>query len=204
MKLLLIKKLRIPSVKIEVLPFFNMPDQIEPVSICKNLNSFIYPSTGLSHKNHAVLLKAWDLLFQEGYNFELHLTISESDIKLIRNINNLKSRGLNIINHGIITDPELLTLYKMTEYLVYPSLNESFGLPLLEAVQQNCMIITADLPYSREAVIPTSVFNPYRPSSLKSAILQTISHKGIEKKSMIITENKIDSFIELINKYYNT
>jgi glycosyltransferase involved in cell wall biosynthesis len=200
MKQLLIKKLGISSGQVEVLPFYSLPVHTKPVNTNKNINSFIYPSTGLSHKNHAVLLKAWNLLFHEGYNFELHLTLPYSNIKLINDINYLKSKGLNIINHGIIAHSELLKLYDLTAYLVYPSLNESFGLPLLEAIQHDCKIVAADLPYSKEAVIPTAKFNPYSPSSLKDAILKSIDQKGIENKSVIITENKIESFIGLITK----
>lgn len=199
MKQLLMRKLRIQSKHVEVLPFFCLSDQIEPFISSKKPDSFIYPSTGLGHKNHVVLLKAWELLHQEDHNFELNLTIPETNKKLIKLISVLKAKGLKIINHEIIGQNELLTLYQSCEFLVYPSLNESFGLPLIEAIQQNCKIIVADLPYSKETIIPTSKFNPHQPSSLKNAIVEATSQKDNEKKSEIITKNKIDSFIELLN-----
>lgn len=201
MKQLLMRKLRITSNLVEILPFFCIPDQMVPIISSKKPDSFIYPSTGLGHKNHIVLIKAWELLHQAGHEFELHLTIPETDIKLIKLISVMKSRGIKILNHGIIGQNELLSLYQSCEYLVYPSLNESFGLPLIEAIQQNCKVIAADLPYSKETIIPTSKFNPYRPSSLLNAILEAISQIDNEKKSVIITENKIDSFIELLNTH---
>lgn len=199
MKQLLIRKLRIPNKHVEVLPFFCLSDQKGHIINSKKPDSFIYPSTGLLHKNHLVLLKAWELLHQEGHNFELHLTIPNTDVKLIKLISSLKSKGLKIMNYGIIDQSELLALYRSSEYLVYPSLNESFGLPLIEAIQHNCKVIAADLPYSKETIIPTAKFNPYQPSSLKNAILESISQKDNQKKSVIISENKIDSFINLLN-----
>ena len=199
MKILLTRKLRIPEQNIEILPFFSISDKMVPFTCSKNPESFIYPSTGVAHKNHIVLLKAWELLHKEGYNFELHLTIANTDLKLIRFIGTLKSKGLKIINHGIIGQSELLALYQATEYLVYPSLNESFGLPLIEAIQQNCKVIAADLPYYEDTIIPTSKFNPYQPISLKNAIIEATSPKNKGIKSMIITENKIDLLIELLN-----
>lgn len=199
MKQLLTRKLRITNKKVEILPFFCLKDQIGPIINSKKPDSFIYPSTGLGHKNHVILLKAWELLHQVGHNFELHLTIPETDIKLMKLISSLKAQGLKIVNHGIITQSELLSLYQSSEYLVYPSLNESFGLPLIEAIQQNCKVIAADLPYFKETIMPTAKFNPYQPSSLKNAILEAISQKENEKKSEIIMENKIDSLIELLN-----
>lgn len=199
MKQLLVRKLRIQDKNIDIIPFFCLPDQIEPVISSKIANSFIYPSTGLRHKNHFVLLKAWELLYEEGYSFELHLTIPETDTSLLKLISSLNSNGLKIINHGIIAHNELIHLYQLSEYLVYPSLNESFGLPLMEAIQQNCKVIAADLPYSKETIKPTALFNPHQPSSLKIAILEAISQKNNGTKSEIIAENKIDSLIGLLN-----
>ena len=199
MKQLLVRKLKIKDKNIEVIPFFCLPDQIEPMISSKKPDSFIYPSTGLGHKNHFVLLKAWELLYKEGYNFELHLTIPGTDTGLIKLISILKRKGLQIQNHGIIAQSELVHLYQVSEYLVYPSLNESFGLPLLEAIQQNCKVIAADLPYSKETIKPTALFNPHQPSSLKNAILEAIVQKNNGTKSEIIAENKIDSLIELLN-----
>ena len=199
MKQLLIKKMRIPRKHVEVMPFYCKLNQMISSVSSKKSNSFIYPSTGIGHKNHIVLLKAWELLYEAGFNFELHLTIPETDVKLIQLMTVMKSKGINIQNHGIIEQHELFTLYQSCEYLVYPSLNESFGLPLIEAIQQNCKVIAADLPYSKETIQPTSNFNPYRPFSLKNAILDAVSQKDNEKKSLIISENRIDSFIELLN-----
>ena len=204
MKQLLISKYSIPSKQVQILPFFYLSKKREATLSCKKPNSFIYPSTGLGHKNHLILLKAWELIHLEGHNFELHLTIPETDIKLIKLISVLKTSGLNILNHGIIAQGELITLYQSCEYLVYPSLNESFGLPLIEAIQYHCKVIAADLPYSKETVIPSAIFNPYDPYSLKNAILEATSHKDNEKKSEIITENKIDELIELLNTSINT
>ncbi len=198
-KKLLTMKLAIREQNIEVLPFFSISNKMVPFTCAKKHESFIYPSTGVVHKNHLILLKAWELLHKEGYDFELHLTIANTDWKLIRLIAILKSKGLKIINHGIIGKSELLALYQVTEYLVYPSLNESFGLPLIEAIQQNCKVIAADLPYYEDTIIPTSKFNPYQPGSLKNAIIEATSPKNKEKKSLIITENKIDLLIELLN-----
>jgi len=204
MKHLLIKRLGISDKYIEVLPFFDMADQEEAIITVKKPGSFLYPSTGLGHKNHLALLKAWELLHQENRDFELHLTIPTTDLKLTKLIAELKSKGLKIINHGIIEKSELLALYQATEYVVYPSLNESFGLPLVEAVQQNCKIIAADLPYSKETIIPTTKFDPYQPNSLKNAIIEATLQMGNEKKSEIIIENKIDSLIALLNTSVNS
>ena len=45
-------------------------------------------------------------------------------------------------------------------YLIYPSLNESFGLPLIEAAQLDLVIIASDLPYVNEIISNYYSFNP--------------------------------------------
>lgn len=54
-----------------------------------------------------------------------------------------------IIPLGYISDSQLSYLYKHAEYLLYPSAYEGFGLPVVEAMQYGCPVITtrcASLP----------------------------------------------------------
>lgn len=45
---------------------------------------------------------------------------------------------------GHVTDAELVTLYQMAACLVFPSLYEGFGLPVLEAMSAGCPVITSN------------------------------------------------------------
>ena len=51
--------------------------------------------------------------------------------------------------HKQITDEALCVLYASADYLVFPSLYEGFGLPILEAVG-HCAVIANDIPVFRE------------------------------------------------------
>src|SRR6266480_1883351 len=44
---------------------------------------------------------------------------------------------------GYVSDEELITLYQMATCLVFPSLYEGFGLPVLEAMAAGCPVITS-------------------------------------------------------------
>ena len=204
MKKQLVRKMRISSENVMVLPFYSLTEKVPNSKSVKKSGSFIYPSTGVLHKNHRMLLTVWELLFNDGYNFELNLTIPEKDTELIRLINSLIQKGIRIKNHGIINKQELLALYQSAEYLVYPSLNESFGLPLMEAIQQDCKVITADLAYSKESILPTAKFDPYDPDSLKNAILRTVLNHEKNIKSKIIIEDKIDELINILEEPVNS
>jgi glycosyltransferase involved in cell wall biosynthesis len=101
--------------------------------------SFIYPAYYYPHKNHKFLLNKNDL-FKE-LNCELILTISSEDAAL-------GQLGLNHVKFvGSVDRNELLKLYNESNALVFPSLNESLGMPLLEAELFGLPIIAPNLPY---------------------------------------------------------
>ena len=51
---------------------------------------------------------------------------------------------------GYVDDAPLLALYRGARFLVFPSLYEGFGLPLLEAMAVGCPVVCSDLPVFRE------------------------------------------------------
>jgi len=83
--------------------------------------------------------------------------------------------------------------------MIFPSLKESFGLPLIEGVQANCKIIASNLNYVNELVKPTFTFNPYDEKSISEFILLALSSKK-QPKSSIKVKNSMDL---LINKLIN-
>jgi glycosyltransferase involved in cell wall biosynthesis len=68
---------------------------------------------------------------------------------------NFKSEKLNFDNDsikfmGYLSDNELWALYNKADLLVFPSLYEGFGIPILEALYFNCPILVNNLPVFKE------------------------------------------------------
>jgi glycosyltransferase involved in cell wall biosynthesis len=62
---------------------------------------------------------------------------------------------------------ELMGLYRAVDACLFPSICESFGHPLLEAMAMRRPIIAADRPYAREVCGPLATYvDPTRPESL--------------------------------------
>ena len=191
------KRLGNKNNQVYVLPFFREEVQVQHNQ--NQTNKFIYVADGVPQKNHAVLLQAWDYL-QNKYQLtpELHLTIPSRFTNLITTIQKLQQKGIKVINHGVIDKATLNLLYQDCGYLIFPSLRESFGLPLIEAVQAGCGILAADLPYIYDVIRPSAVFNPFLPESVANLVAE-ISAKNDLIAAEILVNNCLQEIMNLLN-----
>jgi len=122
--------------------------------MCKKNGSgdlaLFYPASPIVYKNHLNLLKAINVLKNNGLNIELILTMSENQNKLSKKLYRYsKKHELNVEFAGTFTKDKMLKVY-CNSILVFPSYIESFGLPLLEARLLNRKIIASNTKFSRE------------------------------------------------------
>ena len=180
--------------KIHVYPIF---DSTKIISTKIN-NSFLYVCNSSKHKNHKRLMDAF-IKAASKIDGKLHLklTLSDDDFKKSEYNRTTLPNNLLIQNIGIVTKKKLSKSYLESKFLIYPSLNESLGLPLIEAVNRGCFIIASDKKYIKEVVNPSIVFNPYSSDSISEAIVNSVSNKSL-KKSELIIENKIDTFVKYL------
>ena len=196
MKRELSKGLNIKASNIFSFPIFK--DFTLKKNLDKKSNSFLYVCSSSPHKNINRLIQAFNQIKNiNSKTIYLDLTIdNETFFKeniLSKNIN----KNLVIKNHGNLNESSLKKLYSHSKFLIYPSVVESFGLPLIESLEFNCKIIASNLPYVNEIVKPSVVFNPFLISSISDSIDYVIEKNNITGSEMLI-KNKIDKFIELI------
>lgn len=197
MKNLLKNKLSINCENIKILPIYDVQKFLDlNLQLEVNYNNYLYVADGVSQKNHRLLLKAWEVLYDNYRMFPvLHLTIPPNYLSLISEIKRLKDKGVLIINHGYCIIDELKTLYSKCNYFLMPSLSESFGLPLIEAASAGCEIIGANLPYVFDVVEPLLTFNPNKVNDLIECIL---TEKKANRKTKLLVKNEIDSLLTLL------
>ena len=130
---------------------------------------FLYPTAEVSYKNNACVEEACRILVGQGCtDFRLTITIGES-------------RAPNVDAVGRLPRDELLARLACST-LVFPSLIETVGLPLLEARAIGVVVLAADLPYAREALAgyPNAhFFDPGSPQALASLMWQVIDGQVI-------------------------
>lgn len=133
---------------------------------------FIYIASGDAHKNHQRLLEAWCLLAEENMFPRLCLTFDpivspalQASFERMKTKFNLKMDNLSTVDRACITQ-----LYQQTHAVIFPSLLESFGLPLIEARMADLPILASELDYVRDVVEPVQTFDPYSAVSIARAV----------------------------------
>ncbi len=159
---------RAPQVHIR--PFAAHIGSLEPDRRMRRFD-FIYPASGEPHKNHEMLLAAWEQLKQEGLAPSLALTLGPRDLALWQSLQARAGRaGLNLSNLGYLPRQAMLEAYGDSGALVFPSTRESFGLPLVEASMAGLPIVAGELDFVRDVCEPAESFDPTSPISIARAV----------------------------------
>lgn len=157
--------------KVDVLPFFNM-SEFKELKNSKKKDFFIYISSSDPHKNHFTLLEAWRILQKEGRDPKLLLIFSGNpkDDYFLKVKEYIHKYSLNVETLTNITREECLENLSHSKALLYPSLLESFGLPLLEACSMETPVIAANLAYVFDVITPSRTFDPKSAESISNCI----------------------------------
>lgn len=147
-------------------------DRVKDVDVEISEKKFIYVASGDAHKNHLRLLSAWELLAKEDLYPRLLLTLSnKQDVELLDDINKMRLRfPVKIDNLGPLSHEQVMAAYKSADALIFPSLTESFGLPLIEANNANLPVIASESDFVRDLVVPVQTFDPLSIASIARAV----------------------------------
>jgi glycosyltransferase involved in cell wall biosynthesis len=145
---------------------------------------FLYVGNRGGYKNYSGLLAA----FGESSLYKTHKFVCFGGGKLGKDEAE-QIRRLGIPDHKILMmngDDELLSrYYSAAVALVYPSLYEGFGIPLLEAMQCGCPVLCSNTSSMPEVAGDAAIyFEPADPQSIASAML-TVAQSPQERRRLI-------------------
>ena len=84
-----------------------------------------------------------------------------------------------------MSNDELVDLYNMADFFVYPSIYEGFGLPILEAMASHAPVITSNIsPMTEVAGDAALLVNPLDDKDLETKILK-LAHDTELKHNLI-------------------
>ena len=139
-------------------------------NLAKKNTLFFYPASLDPHKNHKLLISSFKKIFKDY----------PDRIKLILTVDQNKIMGDTFQNKNIIFIQNLslktiFDIYGIADFLIFPSLNESLGLPLIEAKINNLPIIASNLDYVYDVCNPAYTFDPYSKIDMYETIKKAIN-----------------------------
>lgn len=177
-------------------PFYRIPSGINRTDKILRTD-YVFIGDYTQAKGHDYLLAAWEKLKELGINRTLHLTVTNPCfIEAIKKANN---NGVHIINHGKISFSEVVNLYNISKATIYPSLNESLGLGIVEALTAGCDVIGADLPYMHAICKPAKCFKASDVNSIVQAVI-AYENKNIDQLSKLTITDMVTEFIDFISQ----
>ena len=163
-------------------------------------------------KNTIGTLKAFsDFLKQSKSNFKLVMLdydLNELE-KLLIEIGD-KDLIKNIVLTGYVINTDLPAIYSLCTIFLYPSLRESFGIPMLEAMGCGVPVITSNTSSMPEVAGDAAhIINPYNPEEITQAIIKILADapysdmlckKGIERNKLFSWKNMAEQVLLLYNE----
>ena len=164
-------------------------------------------------KNLEMLLKAYILLLND-YDIKL-VILGKNDwggSALFDMIHKNKLAD-KVIFTGYVDDNDIHNVYKNALVLVFPSLHEGFGIPILEAMASGVPVVTSNISAMPEIAGDAAILvNPYCENSIKNGIVKILSSqkirdnliaKGIERIRQFSVKKSakiiVDNYIKLLH-----
>jgi glycosyltransferase involved in cell wall biosynthesis len=136
----------------------------------------LFVSSLWSYKNCDGLLRAWALAREGLPGRQLAVVGAGRDEKYLAELRTLVSDlgiGDDVVFVGGVPLEETVNFYRAADVFVYPSLNETFGLPILEAMACGCPVVTSDVSAMPETAGGAAVLaDPKTPESIARAIVE--------------------------------
>lgn len=156
---------------------------------------FFYPAFECCYKNQDIVRFACAILERNGVRANVILTVesNETESDLIHNI-------------GSIPHESVMRLM-MESTLIFPSYIETVGLPLVEGMSVNALILAADCQYAHETLgdYPNAYyFDPFNPAELANLMGKVITGEITKKvfdyipKMMSDWDNVVSTFTDYI------
>ena len=136
----------------------------------------LYPANFWPHKNHDALLKAFSMARSEGLPADLKLVCTGAPgEQLAASAKAADARGLKeaVVFLGFLDDPQFAALLRSARGVVFPSLYEGFGMPVIEAMAVGCAVACSNTTSLSEVAGDAALlFDPQEPSEIARAIFQ--------------------------------
>ena len=156
--------------------------------VAKELTRLLYVSVYYPHKSPYVLVRAVDQLNREGFPVNATISMTEAEISArsgsaLDQLTIASAASKDAIQLGFHNYQFLPDLYHNHDIFVFPSVNETFGHPMAEAMSAGIPIIAADTLINREICAEAALFfTPYSHQDLARRIRTLATDAGLRAR----------------------
>jgi glycosyltransferase involved in cell wall biosynthesis len=146
----------------------------------------LYPANFWPHKNHKMLITAF-AMYQHRYPaYDLHLVFTGEKIGNHGILaDSIRQMGIEKKIHftGFLPGDEIAVIWEHAYFLIYPSLFEGFGIPLVEAMRYNKPILASHVTSIPEVAGDAALyFDPKKPEQIVDALRSILEDKSLYKQ----------------------
>jgi glycosyltransferase involved in cell wall biosynthesis len=156
-----------------------------------------YPANFWKHKNHDLLLQALSVL-QKEKGLRIHVVFTGFEQTNGYPLSaKAKEYGLLAQCHmlGHVAVEEMAWLYRRARMLVFPSLFEGFGIPLVEAMTVGCPVVAADATSIPEVLEDAGLlFDPASPQAMAVAMERIWNDAPLRQRLVASGKRRAQSF----------
>ena len=145
----------------------------------------LYPANLWAHKNHELLLTAFAMARAQGLDADLKLVCTGDGVgrlEFLRSV--LPNLGLqgSVLFPGFVSDSTLEGLRAHALALIFPSLYEGFGMPIIEAMARGLPVACSQTTATGEVAGDAALtFQPGNPGAVAEAILRLVGDAALRR-----------------------
>lgn len=146
----------------------------------------IYPANFWRHKNHEMLLTAFGMVRHQGLSVDIKLVCTGAPgarqdwlISAAHTMN----LGDHVLFPGYLSDADLATLIANCKGVVFPSLYEGFGLPVIEAMAAGVPVACSNTTSLPEVAADAAIlFDPRVPTQVAQAMIALVENEALRAR----------------------
>ncbi len=164
----------------KIIVVYNAVRQSDILSRIEGKNFLLAVGSLMPRKNIKRLLEAYCSL--ENPDFKLYIVGGTATSFANTDLNTYtQNRGIQLL--GYVSTNELMHLYRNATAYINPSLYEGFGIPLIEAMTNECAVVVSDIPVFHEVCGEAALyFNPLDITDIQSKMIGVMHDASLREQ----------------------
>jgi glycosyltransferase involved in cell wall biosynthesis len=146
----------------------------------------LYPANFWKHKNHEMLLTALGMAYANGLSEDIKLVctgVPNARREFVQCAAVSFGLGSRVVFPGYLSNSELAELLNDAGGLVFPSLYEGFGLPVLEAMAAGVPVACSNVTSLPEIAGRAAIyFDPKKPMDITQALICLVGDESLRRR----------------------